>query len=631
MDDDIFESFISEDVASIEGLDFGQGPMPGTDNADVEAESAAEVKDTDAEVKDADSDSASIPAIKDATDEKQRKSQSASVEPQEAAEEEPSKSASPEKKIEEPDYTKVPISTLTSPVEDTLPLNTPELPQPTLFKVDKEANALQHRYVRSFPKNLDVKHPEIPKFTDPENKLAADEKDYRYTMFSPKGETKITANGHLLGGRKFLFPTFTLPGEGKKLYALANDAARALGLRDSFLLLSRSKHLTKIIAADKDRKFLVDSSLTISRTKSRAVNLVSCRGIFMCFGARSIVCGKRVTDDYWEEAAIAQGFTEKSHVFPVDKNYLNPTRHRKAPDTSASTKPVVSKNLYVLPVPSLEDRMEYLSNASTGQPTQSLPGQGISGGMELALMSPIPKYTNETTSQSKQNKVLMTLMDNGNGSSVATTASASLNTLPVSDELAGSRSSIGLPVYRTDIRKRVVREDSDKLHEIEYLHGTVGTNTLINESRAPRSRQWHFYWQSKAGVTIGLTKDDSEQFLKDKEDFLHQEETETRYNEYLNCDQVMTKKRRANPNFIGHSNITGHKPPYADKPIPPHQAGLMAASAAAAAGMMMGQQGQPMIPQQHPGHPMHQSPHQPIPQHGGYMQPSGTVPIHRPY
>lgn len=454
-------------------------------------------------------------------------------------------------------------------VEEEHPENTPESPEATIYKAEK-AELQQHtRYVRSFPKNPYPKPVKNPLFTDPE-RLTSGQDEYEVLERSPKGEQKVTDNGYLLGGRKYLFNTFTLPGRGRKLFALATEAAKVLNFRDAFLLCTRTKQLMRYATVDEERKFLEETGI-LQKIRNRVVGVIAARALYLNFNARVIMNGKRVVDDYWEENAIEQGFTEKDQVFPVDKNYgpRAGNHHKRDPVKQRVIIPVVSSAMLVHPIPSLEERREYLTNSSRGDVTQVLPGQGITGGVELTAFSTVPKYTTENNGvradAKPANKAITSLMMDS--APIAVAPSGGLNKLPINDELAGDKSSMGLPFYKRNVVKRALAENAENLREVEYLHSTVVLNNHINIIRTQRNRQWPYYWQTKAGVELRLTKENAEDYLMKKEEFLKHEEVQTQFNEYLNCDQVMTKRRRPNPNYIGHSNLDGVKPPYIEKPI----------------------------------------------------------------
>lgn len=466
-----------------------------------------------------------------------------------------------------------------SEIEKTLPDNTPTSPEATIFKVEKTDLQEHTKYIRTFPKNFSPASVKAPTFTD--NKMLTPTKDdYVYIKTSEKGETKVTKNGHLLGGRSYIFSTFTLPGRGKKLYVLAAEAARTLGVRDAFILCARLKQLCRHSANEEDRKFLESSGILPSKIRNRTIGLVSAKSLFMNLGARVVLSGKRIVDDYWEDEAVEQGFTEESQVFPVDKNYgPRASHHQRKEYPKKISKPISSKFLMVHPMPSLEERREYIQNASKGELASVLPGQGIVGGVELASVSTIPKYKNENglpikgdLKPSNSHRHLGLIIDKGSGHAPLTTAVGGINRLPINDELSGDKSPMGLPYYKKNVVNRIIEEDPAKLEEIEYLHSTVEMNNYISMSRTQRLRQWPYYWQIKAGVEAGMTREQTNEaeYLQKKREFLKVEDVETRFNEYLNCDQVMTKKRKPNPNYIGCGNLSGVKPPYAEKPVQEH-------------------------------------------------------------
>jgi SWI/SNF complex component SWP82 len=453
-----------------------------------------------------------------------------------------------------------------SDIEKSLPENTPENPQPTVIKIT-EADLQEHtNYLRNFS-GAKERTRDIKPFVDTE-KVNEFNDGYEYIAKDPLGEQKVSENGFLAGGRKYLFTTFTLPGKGKRLYVLPTEAAKVLSYRDSFILFLRNKSLFRTICDDEDRKFLDSSGFNISKIKSRSVALINAKSLFVAYGARVIIAGKRVTDDYWEEQLTEQGFTPSDAVFP-HRRRLGPRKKKTLQTINkvALIDPKLKLKLptvsYVSPLPPLEARIEYLTSSSEGGQSQVLPGQGITGGLELASVTTIPKYRNESSNTTKQKNMLSSLTTSS--TVVQPVIPLTGNSLPVDEKLAGSRAINGLPYYNPSISKRIAAEDNDKLNEIEYLHSTVEANHLISVGRTARNRQWDYYWQVRSGTTPGLTKDGASEFLEEREKFINEVQLETRYNEYLRSDQIISKKRKPNPNFLGHGNITGLKAPYLDK------------------------------------------------------------------
>ncbi|KAK6957993.1 hypothetical protein Daesc_000785 [Daldinia eschscholtzii] len=124
------------------------------------------------------------------------------------------------------------------------------------------------------------------------------------------GEKKVMPNGQLLGGREYRCRTFLVPNRGDKLFMLATECARVLGYRDSYLLFNKNRSLFKIIANQVEKDDLVTQEILPFSYRSRQIAIVTARSMFRQFGSRVIVNGRRVRDDYWEQKARKQGFTE---------------------------------------------------------------------------------------------------------------------------------------------------------------------------------------------------------------------------------------------------------------------------------------------------------------------------------
>ncbi|KAF2746509.1 hypothetical protein M011DRAFT_494984 [Sporormia fimetaria CBS 119925] len=125
------------------------------------------------------------------------------------------------------------------------------------------------------------------------------------------GELKVTPTGHLLGGREYKVRTFFVPHRGEKLFMLATECARTLNYRDSYLLFNKNKSLHKIIATQAEKDDLIHQEILPYSYRSRQIAIVTARSMFRQFGSRLIQNGRRVRDDYWENKARKQGFTEE--------------------------------------------------------------------------------------------------------------------------------------------------------------------------------------------------------------------------------------------------------------------------------------------------------------------------------
>ncbi|KAG9249733.1 chromatin remodelling complex Rsc7/Swp82 subunit-domain-containing protein [Emericellopsis atlantica] len=124
------------------------------------------------------------------------------------------------------------------------------------------------------------------------------------------GEKKVMSNGVLLGGRTYRCRTFLVPNRGDKLFMLAAECARVLSYRDSYLLFNKNRSLYKILASQAEKDDLFEKEITPFSHCSRQVAIVTARSMFRQFGSKVVEGGCRVRDDYWEQHARMQGFTE---------------------------------------------------------------------------------------------------------------------------------------------------------------------------------------------------------------------------------------------------------------------------------------------------------------------------------
>lgn len=115
----------------------------------------------------------------------------------------------------------------------------------------------------------------------------------------PEGELKITKEGDLLGGRQFVVRTFTVHSRGQVKYMLSTEPARAVGFRDSYLFFQYHPNLYKLIISQSERDDLISRGVLPYSYRNRAIALVTARSVFREFGAKVIVDGKNITDDYY--------------------------------------------------------------------------------------------------------------------------------------------------------------------------------------------------------------------------------------------------------------------------------------------------------------------------------------------
>jgi chromatin structure-remodeling complex protein RSC7 len=135
----------------------------------------------------------------------------------------------------------------------------------------------------------------------------------------PIGATKVDENGHLQGGREYRVRTFKILGRGDRLYMLSTEPARCIGFRDSYLFFQKHKMLYKIIIDDDAKRDLIERDLIPHSYKGRAIGVVTARSVFREFGAKIIVGGKKITDDYDEAVARERGDVEGELAVPEDR------------------------------------------------------------------------------------------------------------------------------------------------------------------------------------------------------------------------------------------------------------------------------------------------------------------------
>lgn len=135
----------------------------------------------------------------------------------------------------------------------------------------------------------------------------------------PEGETKIDKDGVLQGGRDYRVRVFTLAGRGKRLYMLSTEPARCTGFRDSYLFFNKHMNLVKIIIDDYEKRDLIDRNIIPHSYKGRLIGVVTAHSVFREFGAKIVIGGKKVVDDYQVHIARLQGDVEGELVDPYDR------------------------------------------------------------------------------------------------------------------------------------------------------------------------------------------------------------------------------------------------------------------------------------------------------------------------
>ena len=207
------------------------------------------------------------------------------------------------------------------------------------------------------------------------------------------GESKITHNGHPANGRGYRMRTFLVPYRGKKLFMLATECARVLGYQDFYLLFHKNRSLYKIIATQVEKDDLVHKGIIPRACRLEEFAIVTARSIFRQFGSRAIVNGQRVRDDYWENKARKQGFTEEDSA------------GEKRPDAATLREAAAAEAVHVNAVlsqssaynTSNQSYVLVLKPGSTSDPRPhsyytdvQQPGQGLTGKLYQNITAPPP-------------------------------------------------------------------------------------------------------------------------------------------------------------------------------------------------------------------------------------------------
>ena len=144
-----------------------------------------------------------------------------------------------------------------------------------------------------------------------------------------EGEMKVDKMGNLLDGREYRVRVFTIAGKGDRLYMLSTEPARCIGFRDSYLFFQKHRQLYKIILAEDAKRDLIERNIIPHSYKGRAIGVVTARSVFREFGARIVIGGKKIIDDYQVNAARTNGEIEGDLAVPDDQLPGNGTLYDK--------------------------------------------------------------------------------------------------------------------------------------------------------------------------------------------------------------------------------------------------------------------------------------------------------------
>ena len=161
--------------------------------------------------------------------------------------------------------------------------------------------------------------PEAPRVIDRDGNALDIVNDEAVVDDDAEGNEKVDETGLLQGGREYRVRTFKIMGKGDRLYMLSTEPARCCGFRDSYLFFTKHPKLFKVVVADDEKKDLIDRNILPSSYKGRNIGVVTARSVFREFGARIIVGGRKVIDDYKVEEARAHGDVEGELADPEDR------------------------------------------------------------------------------------------------------------------------------------------------------------------------------------------------------------------------------------------------------------------------------------------------------------------------
>ncbi|XP_006455231.1 hypothetical protein AGABI2DRAFT_194873 [Agaricus bisporus var. bisporus H97] len=185
-----------------------------------------------------------------------------------------------------------------------------EAPTPAAAELEEEAPAKEPPTKDPPPKEPPAKEAPMgggKPFRKIADKVYIIDGDEFVTDDDPKGDEKIDKWGNLLGGRKFKASTFILPNRHpQRQYMLAIDAARTSGFRDSLYYFRRNPLAFKLNGTQPEKDYLISEGKLGSHLRTRSVTLVTARSVFKLHGSKTIIDGKWVTDDYYEEKVLAE-------------------------------------------------------------------------------------------------------------------------------------------------------------------------------------------------------------------------------------------------------------------------------------------------------------------------------------
>ncbi|OXB41860.1 uncharacterized protein HLK63_K12661 [Nakaseomyces glabratus] len=263
------------------------------------------------------------------------------------------------------------------------------------------------------PDEVPNKSIKIPNYCEPGREIEEHTYSYKMLKQDQHGEKKVRYDG-LLIGRHYLFNVFTLESRHPVYFVLVTDLMKTLSV-DSMIdedeFLRENKELFPQITSDDEASFLKEvgllESVNNSEFQKHKIKFVSARSAFIKFGAAVVASGQRVNDDYWENEAKIQGFNSHHRVFKLSKKQLNILKLlnpgvSKIKETKQKPTSQEGQNWWLHfeqpystitehPQSDIKEDYEKLNEIGDQQPPL-IPGQNISGSLELSAQFKVPRY-----------------------------------------------------------------------------------------------------------------------------------------------------------------------------------------------------------------------------------------------
>ncbi|KAK9248409.1 chromatin remodelling complex Rsc7/Swp82 subunit-domain-containing protein [Lipomyces tetrasporus] len=309
--------------------------------------------------------------------------------------------------------------------------------------------------------------------------LNEDGDEYIVAEVDPQGEAKLSPDGALLDGREYRMRTFTLPGRGSKIFMMATECAKELQYRDSYLLFNKNRSLYKLIATQGDKEALIDMGLLPYAYRSRQIALVTARSMFRAFGSIAVVDGRRVRDDYWEQKALDDGFTEND--FAVEKKPVHIQHSTPNAYTSTSTPSGFQSSSQLDSTPSALESMVFQGLARGDSSSQIVFGtRGAAKLIDIPLDRIVGIFTASSNSTTDpQDEPMKFVATPSKGIRADTTKRAPLPTM------------------------------------VEAAAAALEFNEFVGQKRRARKQMWKAYWTPKPLLKESDTKDGVVQGTRD--------------------------------------------------------------------------------------------------------------------